>query len=196
MDWYVILSPVLLLPIVLLFRFIGCHLIIDTDRHIADRFRVDYVVRFPRVPAIPRYDVSIVLFHEHTALHSSDPTRTVMLEQDMTYVDPEGMEFVFRQPRTLDELQKVLYAAWSDPFEAYGRDGDVRWTLPLIREWWKRKPEMIEVTHYSWLNQNYGAAAAKWRDALSGETREYLRAYAFFIEEGRLPGATDTLPDV
>jgi hypothetical protein len=35
-----------------------------------------------------------------------------------------------------------------------------------------------------------------WKRLLSGEAESYLRMYAFFVEEGRVPTDADLLPDV
>lgn len=56
-------------------------------------------------------------------------------------LDAEGMEFVFRQPSTLDELTGVIYAAICDPFAGYGADGNDHWTTSMVREWWNMRDE-------------------------------------------------------
>ena len=58
--------------------------------------------------------------------------------------DEHGMEFVWRQPRNLDEVRAVLDAAYQDPFEGYGCDGDDHWTPELVQEWWDGREQIDE----------------------------------------------------
>ena len=50
--------------------------------------------------------------------------------------DANAMEFVWRQPTTLDEVIAVLDAAYQDPFVAYNWDGNDHWTPDLVMTWW------------------------------------------------------------
>lgn len=105
--------------------------------------------------------------------------------------DIDGYEFVYRQPRDLDELENLLRAAYFDPFDGYGADGNKHWTLSLIRDWWKSHHSLLaEAESLRTLEQNVDA----WQQYLMGPAIDYLRQYAFFIEEGKLPGELDHLP--
>ncbi|WP_298862974.1 hypothetical protein [uncultured Gimesia sp.] len=106
-------------------------------------------------------------------------------------VDDVGQEFIFRQPTDLFELDCILQAANFDPFEGYGADGDVHWTLRLIREWWESCDDLLdEVESLRQHNEN----VKEWKQYLLGPAIEYLRQYAFFVEEGKRPLAFDVLP--
>lgn len=106
-------------------------------------------------------------------------------------VDDAGQEFVFRQPANLNQLKCVLYAAFIETFEGYGADGDDHWTLELIREWWNSRHELLaEADSFCQDNGNVD----EWQQYLLGPAIEYLRQYAFFIEEGKRPFASDPLP--
>ncbi|MFC0543660.1 hypothetical protein [Kutzneria chonburiensis] len=41
-------------------------------------------------------------------------------------------EFVYRQPRTRDEVASLVTAAEQDPFDGYACDGDERWTPEAV----------------------------------------------------------------
>jgi hypothetical protein len=141
-------------------------------------------------------------------------------------IDLEGREFVYRQPRLYIEVHNLLTAAEMDPFEGYGWDGNHHWTLSLIREWWQRRDEFIAqlsqikdkvnsvIAHHSDERNYYGSSViyskedflidglrhriaisqceSFWREGLES----YLRLYAFFIDTGKLPNESDTLPDL
>ena len=47
-----------------------------------------------------------------------------------------------------------------------------------------------------YLVPEYLIALDRWREYLQHETEVYLRVYAFFLEEGRVPGTEDHLPDL
>jgi hypothetical protein len=108
-------------------------------------------------------------------------------------LDPSGQEFVFRQPADAAELRDVVSAALCECFCGYGADGDDNWTLPLIREWWRTRFDLLAS-----LTAVRGdpESVRLWHHSLSGEAEDYLRAYAFFVLERRLPGEEDILPDV
>ncbi|HEV8190435.1 MAG TPA: hypothetical protein VGP82_02975 [Ktedonobacterales bacterium] len=126
------------------------------------------------------------------------------------FADAEGFPFLFRQPESHFELRQVLLAADDDPFNGYGADGDEHWTLEGIRAWWRTRAEMdlliaslarqVQVTHSSAASAfSYLAALHRWRDYLHDRVtgmEPYLREYAFFLDEGRIPGPEDRLPDL
>lgn len=58
--------------------------------------------------------------------------------------DEDGMEFVWRQPRDLDEVRAILDAAYQDPFDGYGWDGDEHWTPDLVLDWWDDRGRIEE----------------------------------------------------
>ena len=108
-------------------------------------------------------------------------------------LDRSGQEFVFTQPRCEDELRDIISAAICECFVGYGADGDDNWTLPLIRVWWRSRHELLALS-----TKVMGVPESKlrWERLLSGEGEAYLRAYAFFVENRRLPLNDDALPEV
>ncbi|HAH44980.1 hypothetical protein [Gimesia sp.] len=106
-------------------------------------------------------------------------------------VDEKGQEFVYRQPASLAELECVLRATEVDPFEGYGANGDQHWTLPLVRDWWNTRHDLLaEMDSLRKWNDNVD----EWHRYLHGPAIDYLRQYVFFIEEGKLPQVWDSLP--
>lgn len=108
-------------------------------------------------------------------------------------MDDEGQEFVFRQPTNVVELRGVIRAAYCDPFNGYGADGDNHWTLELIREWWRHRDDMF-ARQNELLQTNKSVDA--WVRFMSTSAEDYLRRYSFFIEKGKLPEDTDHLPEL
>lgn len=105
--------------------------------------------------------------------------------------DCHGYEFIYRQPTDHYELEDVVNAANVDPFGGYAADGNDHWTLSLICDWWNARDELLaEADALRKLNDNVD----EWQAYLTGPAIEYLRQYAFFIEEGRLPEVRDRLP--
>jgi hypothetical protein len=109
-------------------------------------------------------------------------------------LDKNGQEFVFRQASTPDEFRDLVSAAICECFEGYGADGDFHWRLSTIREWWQVREDMLrEEIDAQWCN---GESLLRWKRSLQGEGEAYLRVYAFFVENGRVPGDYDFLPKV
>ncbi|MFD4669349.1 hypothetical protein ACFWNN_06400 [Lentzea sp. NPDC058450] len=114
-------------------------------------------------------------------------------------------EFIYRQPRTPDEIHAVREAAEQDPFDGYAYDGDERWTPEAVRAWWHGRDEVVE--HVTGLIAEWSAeasgqtldAAAGGRDFLAylaGDLEADLRAYVFRLENGRDPAANDRVPEL
>jgi hypothetical protein len=114
-------------------------------------------------------------------------------------------EFVYRQPRTRDEVERLVTAAEQDPFDGYACDGDERWTPEAVRAWWDERRKVEE--HVAGLLREWETsehpqeidAADGARDFLAylaGDLRDDLRAYAFRLQQGRYPDAGDQLPDL
>lgn len=59
--------------------------------------------------------------------------RHVLYGDDIDY----EQEFLYRQPRTVEELRAVVAAAQEDPWAGWACDGDTHWTPDLVREWWR-----------------------------------------------------------
>jgi hypothetical protein len=121
------------------------------------------------------------------------------------FIDERGFPFIFRQPANWFELDQVLLAANNDPFSGYGADGNLHWNLASIREWWQGKHDLRALIVERSINAPHGpiedsysyrAAAYRWRKYLQDGMESYLRQYAFFLEEGRLPALGDVLPDM
>ena len=124
-------------------------------------------------------------------------------------VDNDGFEAIFRQPVNHHELRQVLRAAECDVFSAYAADGDSHWTLAAIRAWWAGSREIGREVERQLarltgdksvltesVNHVFFAGLLRWRDYFKEDMHLYLRVYAFFLEEGRIPAAEDRLPDV
>lgn len=108
-------------------------------------------------------------------------------------MDRNGQEFVCKQPSNEDELRDVISAALCECFIGYGADGDFHWTLRLIREWWRGRTDLLaQVGDF----RGDPESITNWTRLLSGDAEQYLRAYAFFVEERRLPTEADLLPSV
>jgi hypothetical protein len=108
-------------------------------------------------------------------------------------MDRNGQEFVFKQPSDAVELRDIISAALCECFCGYGADGDEHWTVSLIREWWKSQDDLI--AHAGEVRGSPDGILL-WRRMLAGEGDAYLRAYAFLVEEGRVPRSTEPLPEV
>jgi len=108
-------------------------------------------------------------------------------------LDWGGQEFVFRQPTTIGELQQVIKAAICDPFSGYGADGDDHWNVRLIREWWEgMENRLAQIGQLASMNDN----TDQWASFSNSQAERYLRKYAFFVENQRLPKLADHLPDL
>jgi hypothetical protein len=78
-------------------------------------------------------------------------------------------------------------------FCGYGADGDDNWTLPLIREWWRTRFDLLAAATAV---RGDPESVRLWQRLLSGRVEDYLRAYACFVLERRPPAEGDILPDV
>jgi len=123
-------------------------------------------------------------------------------------VDPKGYEVIFRQPTSRYELQQVIQAAWADPLNGYGLDGNEHWTYRSIQAWWaherveletillRERETQIASSAKDYKDYSYLAAVSRWLDYLHHGMYEYLQAYAFFLEHGRAPNADEVRPDL
>ncbi len=120
-------------------------------------------------------------------------------------------EFVYRQPRDAEEFLKVLWAAKGDPCHGFGADGNLRWSVRLIRDWWKERSAA-----FSWIARAKNDYPRDYRDheipgldtvlKSLGEfevfmsepsgARAYLRCYAYFLEHHKVPPEGAKLPDI
>ncbi|MEU2822783.1 ferredoxin [Streptomyces bacillaris] len=112
-------------------------------------------------------------------------------------------EYVYRQPRTAQELRQLVDAAEAEVFRAYGCDGDDRWTPETVREWWRdraRIKEYLATRRPAWEDddarsgQGTAAAADDYAAYIDGELAAHLRVYLFWLDERRAPTAVDRLP--
>jgi hypothetical protein len=108
-------------------------------------------------------------------------------------LDRSSQEFVFTQPRCEDELRDIISAADCECFVGYGADGNDHWTLALIREWWQSRAYLLDLSSHV---MGLPESKRRWERILSGEGEAYLRLYAFFIENRRLPSEKDRLPEI
>jgi hypothetical protein len=109
-------------------------------------------------------------------------------------LDKNGQEFVFRQASNPDDFRDLVSAAICECFEGYGADGDSHWRLSTIREWWRRRVDMLhEQIGEEWCDPK---SIEQWKRGLQGDAEGYLKVYAFFVENGRVPTDGDILPDI
>jgi hypothetical protein len=90
--------------------------------------------------------------------------------------DETGQEFVWRQPRSMDELRAVLDAACQDPFGGYGCDGDAHWTPKTVLEWWERRERVID-----WIASQGSAVVAPFSAYIDEALGDDLRRYADWL---------------
>ena len=108
-------------------------------------------------------------------------------------LDECGQEFLYRQPTNVDEIRQIIGAAICDPFQGYGADGDENWTVELIREWWRGMGERLtHIENLAKTNTTINQLNLFWTTQAS----DYLRQYAFFIDNRRLPDSADVLPEL
>lgn len=113
---------------------------------------------------------------------------------DNVLLDRNGQEFVFKQASTASEFRDIVCAAICECFVGYGADGDAHWRLSTIRDWWRTRDDMLaQDIHEASCRQQ---SILQWRRALQGEAEGYLRVYAFFVENGRVPHDDDSLPQI
>lgn len=113
---------------------------------------------------------------------------------DNVLLDRDGREFVFKQASNPDEFRCLLSAALCECFEGYGADGDSHWRLSTIRDWWRTREDMLrEEICEQWCKSE---SVVRWKRGLQGEAAGYLRVYAFFVENGRVPLEGDILPEI
>ncbi|MER5712292.1 hypothetical protein [Streptomyces sp. NPDC002122] len=120
----------------------------------------------------------------------------------MLYEADYFTEYVYRQPRTPDELQQLIEAAGAEAFSGYGCDGDTHWTPAALREWWHDRGLISEYlasrrtdwqAHDAKAGQRVAAAARSYAAYLDGELASHLRVYLFWLEERRSPTRADRL---
>ncbi|WP_327151851.1 ferredoxin [Nocardia sp. NBC_01329] len=114
-------------------------------------------------------------------------------------------EYVYRQPRTTEELRQLVDAAEAEVFSGYGCNGDEYWTPVAVREWWRdrgRIREYLADRREAWVaddeksGQGMAAAARDYAAYLDGELAAHLRIYLFWLDERRSPTLTDRLPEL
>lgn len=121
-------------------------------------------------------------------------------------VDEEWQEVIYRQPVNRYELRQIVGAAWSEVVHGYGADGSLHWSYETIKEWWADPRHKIEQE----LQRLYEAQLAlrdkknyegfsslmRWMDYLKDGVYQYLKVYAFFLDNGRIPTEGDKLPEL
>ncbi len=119
------------------------------------------------------------------------------------HVDHEGYEFIFRQPVNLYELRQVLQAAYEDPWQGYGADGDAHWSFDGLKEWWACRRELeVEIDRryreqlafygydYGYYLGAYCSFSAIYNDVLHGR-HAVLRAFGAKLNGYRLLPSLD-----
>lgn len=118
---------------------------------------------------------------------------------NVAFTDGYGSEIVYRQPRDEREVYLLLSAAWQEVFQAYACDGDERWTLALVREWWAERDELLAWTtdveaRWSETYPHEASLMREYRTYVTGGLETYLREYGFWLEHRRCRSASEALP--
>ncbi|MGI5519910.1 ferredoxin [Micromonospora sp. CA-259024] len=125
--------------------------------------------------------------------------------QHVVYEDEFGGEIVYRQPTNSSEVQRLLTAAWSDPFCAYAADGDEHWTLDLVRQWWaerKRLAAWIDQLRRQWSasdrtdERDNAAGLVDFGRYLNDGLEADLRDYGFWLDNRRPRQPREGLPSL
>jgi hypothetical protein len=122
--------------------------------------------------------------------------------ESLVSMDAEHADVVFRQPVTAEELSVMIEAATVEPFSGYACDGNDRWSVTAVREWWARREEVrrhvvgsvLREGWYEWDPPVALASGQRWLAFLDEELEDYLRAYCYFLERRVWPGRGDDLP--
>ncbi|MFB6695438.1 hypothetical protein ACFCX3_33470 [Streptomyces virginiae] len=126
-----------------------------------------------------------------------------------------GGVFVFRQPTDEGQVFDVLCGASLDLYEGYHWDGDDRWTVDSVRDWWADRGRVREWavaiaadwgadTHPHWGYNNDPQFLGHYHDAAQGHRdfiahidnglEAYLRGYLFWLDQRREPRPGEALP--
>ncbi len=142
----------------------------------------------------------------------TDNCHTGMMEApDLVVYDSDGYEIVYRQPTTPEQVEKILRAAWADPYGGYSWDGDKYWTPESVRDWWTDRGRVREFIEQQWIEEGMagtpiaGPASrfptedaryglVRYAEDLAGPLESRLRGYLFWLLEGREPRLVESLP--
>jgi hypothetical protein len=93
----------------------------------------------------------------------------------------------------------VIGAAFCECFVGYGADGDHHWNLTPHQGMvanserssrFKQELNLLIQQHELKSDSN------EWERFITADAEDYLRVYAFFVEEGRIPSDSDVLPEI
>jgi hypothetical protein len=111
--------------------------------------------------------------------------------------DEMGREHVFIQPRTFDELLNIIRAAWIEPFDSYGFDGNQNWTKQLVREWWGNRNDLMEQLRREEMDVCNQRQNRNYIVYLTSLAKPYLMRYCHFLETGIYPASGESvLPEI
>jgi hypothetical protein len=125
--------------------------------------------------------------------------RHVLYGDDIDY----EQEFLYRQPRSIEELRAVIVAAQEDPWAGWSCDGDAHWTPALVRQWWRdraRLREWITTKHRRWSDSDRAdereaaMGLADYLAYLDGALQGHLQIYSYFLDNRISPAQGDRLP--
>ncbi|MGI5238702.1 hypothetical protein [Dactylosporangium fulvum] len=125
--------------------------------------------------------------------------RHVLYGDDIDY----EQEFLYRQPRSIEELRAVIFAAREDPWAGWACDGDAHWTPALVRQWWRdraRLREWITTKHRCWSDSDRAdereaaTGLADYLTYLDGDLHGDLQVYSYFLDNHISPAQGDRLP--
>ena len=90
-----------------------------------------------------------------------------------------------------------------DAVSGYGADGDLHWSYEKVKQWWSRRKELESFlkeeskrepsSGWDW-QDSY--AIRRWQQYIQDGVYDYLRVYAFFLEEKRIPKEGELLPNL
>lgn len=104
-------------------------------------------------------------------------------------------EHVMIQPRNRQELTQLLGAGAVEVFSSYYCDGNMHWTVPLVKEWWSNRGEIMEHLKNEELISMNCYQEIRYAHYLAHFAELDLRKYCFFLEHGFYP-REEALPEL
>lgn len=126
----------------------------------------------------------------------TDTCGTGIIESPSNVVFDEWcMEYVMIQPRNKPELLQLWSSGAVEVFGGYYCDGNRHWTVQLVKEWWRRKSQMVEHLKKAELVKMNRDQEKRYIQYLMNDAEIDLRRYCFFLENGYYP-ENESLPEL
>lgn len=106
--------------------------------------------------------------------------------------DSYTQEYIFKQPQSFVELVSVIDAAAVEVFDSYSCNGNSYWTYEKCKQWWKNKPQLLELLKEPEIAAVNAGREQLYIDYLNTTAETDLRRYCFFLENGYYPGSENT----